>query len=129
MIELLKKIKDKDPEYVGKDTTVTDANFLKYYDEFAALITPTGDTLSFKRTPGEQGKEAAFTCVDKTVNSDKLYGDIRRRLNEFYIAYDDVFLNDETVKIRSTGNPNRNAIRSKIDTNLGFWSEYFTMGT
>jgi hypothetical protein len=129
MIELLKKIKDKDPEYVGKDTTVTDANFLKYYNEFAALITPTGDTLSFKRTPGEQGKEAAFTYVDKTVNSDKLYGDIRRRLNEFYIAYDDVFLNDETVKIRSTGNPNRNAIRSKIDTNLGFWSEYFTMGT
>ena len=128
MLELVKKIIAKDPMYVGKDPLVTNANLQEVYTKLYNII-KSPDGISFERSGGI-GSGGPYTYVNKTVNSDKMYGDIRRRLNDFYKAFDAVYYDDDSKKIVPTGIPKRAKILSNMKTDLSdTWGEYLTMGT
>jgi hypothetical protein len=128
MLDLVKKIIAKDQMYIGKDVAITDANLQAVYTKLYNIIKPS-EGVSFERSGGI-GSGGPYTYSDKTINSDKLYGDIRRRLEEFYKAFDAVFYDDNTEKITPTGIPKRATISANMRTDLpGSWDEYLTMGT
>jgi hypothetical protein len=127
MLDLINKIIAKDPNYVGPDKAITNANFQKEYNEFYSLIKPE-QGVSFERSGGVD-TGGPYTYVDKTVNKDGLYGDIRRRLNEFYQAFDEIFYDDKTKTILQTGQPNRTSMRSRVANSLPAWEEFIKMGT
>ena len=124
MLELLKKIANKDLDYVG-DKTVAAGNYQKYYTDFYNIINQP-NVMSFERSGGI-GSGGPYTYVDKTLNSDKLFGDIRRRLEEFYQAFDAIYYDDYDEKIVQTG-IEPSDIKSNVE-DLETWQQYLTMGT
>jgi hypothetical protein len=115
MLELLKKINAKEK--------LLPADFQKYYTEFYDIINFSGGT-SFDRA-GNISNGGPFTYKDKTINSDKLFGDIRRRLGEFYDAFDAIYYDSDESKILPTG-LKLNDIRSNIE-DLPTWQQYLTI--
>lgn len=114
MLELLKKIQSGEK--------LTPENFQTYYTEFFKIIRPENGT-SFARKGGYGESTAIF--ANETLNSDKLYGDVRRRLNEFYQAFDAIYRDSSIPEIVPTG-LKLNTIKSNIQ-DLETWQQYLTI--
>ena len=114
MLELLKKIQSGEK--------LTPENFQTYYTEFFKIIRPENGT-SFARKGGYGESTAIF--ANETLNSDKLYGDVRRRLNEFYQAFDAIYRDSSIPEIVPTG-LKLNTIKSNI-RDLETWQQYLTI--
>ena len=114
MLELLKKIQSGEK--------LTPENFQTYYTEFYNIIKPENGT-SFARKGGYGESTAIY--ANETLNSDKLYGDVRRRLNEFYQAFDAVYRDPSIPEIVPTG-LKLSTIKSNIG-DLETWQQYLTI--
>lgn len=115
MLELLKKIQSGEK--------LTPENFQTYYTDFYNIIN-TSNATSFDRI-GNIDDGSPYSYKDKTINSDKLFGDIRRRLNEFYDAFDAIYYDYENSKFLPTG-LKLNTIKSNI-RDLETWQQYLTI--
>lgn len=114
MLELLKKIKSGEK--------LTPENFQTYYTEFFKIIRPDEGT-SFSRKGGYGESSAIY--ANETLNNDKLYGDVRRRLNEFYQAFDAIYRDPSVPEIVPTG-LKLSTIKSNIN-DLDTWQQYLNI--
>jgi len=61
-------------------------DYTKFYNEITKVGTEENPVMNLGR------KEDNLTFIDRTINNDKLYGDVRDELNKFYDDFDKIYL-------------------------------------
>jgi hypothetical protein len=112
MTDLVLNILEKDPDYYSTNTKLTDGNYENQYSEFYKLIKPeTG--IDFQRKSGIGGLPNTFVYSDD-IQKNKLYQDVKRRLDEFYQAFDTIYYDKTKKVVVPSGNKNRMTIVSNL---------------
>jgi hypothetical protein len=112
MTDLVLNILEKDPDYYGTNTKLTDGNYENQYSEFYKLIKPeTG--IDFQRKSGIGGLPNSFVYSDD-IQKNKLYQDVKRRLDEFYQAFDAIYYDKTKKEVIPSGIKNRSTIASNL---------------
>ena len=120
MTDLVLNILEKDPDYYGTNTKLTDGNYENQYSEFYKLIKPeTG--IDFQRKSGIGGLPNTFVYSDD-IQKNKLYGDVKRRLDEFYQAFDAIYYDKTKKVVVPSGIKNRMTITSNLKK-IPKWNE------